>query len=94
MGLKDMRAYAQISQRINRVRMGNLGVYAPVGEEVYELKIDHGPGYRVYFGQDDGAIVLLLCGGDKSTQRADIQRAKTYWKTYTSLGHAEALQEV
>ena len=92
-GLKDMRAWARIEQRINRVRMGNFGVYASLGDDVYELKIDYGPGYRIYFGQDDGAVVLLLCGGDKSTQRADIKQAKAYWHIYRTRRHAELHEE-
>lgn len=87
--LKDARAIAAIRQRLNRARLGNLGFWAPVGEGVCELKIAYGPGYRVYFAEDGGAIVILLCGGDKGTQRADIQRAKVYWREYRSLGHAE-----
>jgi putative addiction module killer protein len=55
-----------------------------VGEGVFELKIDFAAGYRVYFGQDGKIIVVLLCGGDKSSQDADIKRAKQYWKDYRS----------
>jgi putative addiction module killer protein len=55
-----------------------------VGEGVYELRINYGPGYRVYFGQVEETIVLLLIGGDKSTQEQDIRKAKTYWTDYRS----------
>jgi len=62
--------------------LGNLGNSKSVGEGVCELKIDFGPGYRVYFGQLGSTIVLLLCGGDKSTQEQDIRKAYEYWKEY------------
>lgn len=93
-GLKDAKAVAIVRQRLNRVRLGNLGFWAAVGEGVCEMKIAYGPGYRIYFAEDGDTIVLLLCGGDKSTQRADIKQAKAYFREYRSLGHAEANQEV
>ncbi|RKZ91012.1 MAG: hypothetical protein DRR19_08385 [Candidatus Parabeggiatoa sp. nov. 1] len=73
--------------RVNRVRIdrlirGHFGDSKSVGEGVYELRIDYGPGYRVYFGKVGLTIVLLLCGGDKSTQQVDIHKAKTYWHDY------------
>jgi putative addiction module killer protein len=74
--LKDRRARARIQARIDRVEMGNFGDAAPVGEGSSELRIFYGPGYRVYFIQRDSVIVILLCGGDKSSQQADIARAK------------------
>ena len=75
-GLRNDRAKAKILQRIDRARMGNLGDVGPVGEGVSEMRIFHGPGYRVYFVQRGSALILLLCGGDKSTQVADIAEAK------------------
>lgn len=66
--------------------MGNFGQCEPVGEGVFELKIDYGPGFRVYFGIIGAKCVLLLYGGDKSTQRSDIVKAKTYFKDYQSRG--------
>src|SRR5262245_2185903 len=80
--LRDRRARAIIRTRIGRVRLGNLGNCEPVGAGVMELKIDYGPGYRVYFGQVETKLVILLCGGDKSSQRADIRRAIEYWEDY------------
>jgi putative addiction module killer protein len=79
-GLKDVRGRAKILIRIRRAEHGNFGECEPVGEGVSEMKIDFGPGYRVYFAQEGRVVYLLLCGGDKSTQRADIKHAKAMWK--------------
>lgn len=70
---------AKIQARIFRVELGNLGNYKKLGDGVSELKIDFGPGFRVYFGEEDGQIILLLIGGDKSSQKKDIQKAKDLW---------------
>ena len=80
--LRDLNAVVKIEQRLDRVRLGNLGNSKSVGEGVCELKIDFGPGYRVYFGQFGSTTVLVLCGGDKSSQEQDIRKAKEYWKEY------------
>jgi putative addiction module killer protein len=80
--LRDARAVSKINIRIKRVSLGNLGDCEPIGEGVYELRINYGPGYRIYFGQIGTTIVLLLCGGDKSTQTQDIRKAKEYWQDY------------
>src|SRR5438045_3961645 len=80
--LRDARAKQKIDARIGRVRLGNLGQTRAVGEGVFELKIDYGPGYRVYFAQDGVQLVILLCGGDKRSQNADIRQAKAYWTQY------------
>jgi len=82
--LRDLKAKFKIERRLDRVGTGNLGDYRAVGEGVYELRINYGPGYRVYFGQVEETIVLLLIGGDKSTQEQDIRKAKTYWTDYRS----------
>lgn len=74
-GLKDQRAKARIDVRIRRTSLGNPGDVAPVGGGISEVRIPYGPGYRVYFVQR-GAMLVLLCGGDKSTQAADIKQAK------------------
>ncbi len=80
--LRDVKARAKIRVRLDRVSLGNLGDCHGVGEGVQELRIDYGPGYRVYFGLEGQTIVLLLCGGDKSTQIKDIETAKRYWNEY------------
>ncbi len=86
--LKDVQGKAKIKERLKRVRLGNLGDYRSVGEGVFELRINYGPGYRVYFGQVGEIIVLLLCGGDKSSQEKDIRKAQEYWIDYRSQDNA------
>ena len=78
--LRDGRARARIAVRLRRLAMGNLGDVKSVGEGISEMRIDYGPGYRVYFRRIGAQIVLLLCGGDKSSQAADIARAKSLAK--------------
>lgn len=72
----EVKARARIQARIDRMTQGNFGDAKPVGEGVSELRIDYGPGYRVYFKKTGREVVLLLCGGDKHTQKKDINRAK------------------
>ena len=74
--LNDQTARARIATRILRVQSGLLGDVKPVGDGVSELRIDHGPGYRLYFVQRGTILVVLLCGGDKKTQTRDIKAAK------------------
>ena len=80
--IQDLEAQERIQTRLYRVEEGNLGDYRSVGEGVFELRFRPSPGYRVYFGQIGNTIVLLLCGGDKSSQTRDIKRAKAYWREY------------
>ena len=80
--LRDIEARARIRVRLNRVRLGNFGDAKSVGDGVSELRIPLGPGYRVYFGRAGSTVVLLLCGGDKSTQNRDICTAKDFWLDY------------
>jgi len=75
-GFADRVTAAVILRRIDRVRAGLLGDVKPVGDGVSELRIDYGPGYRVYFVRRGKALILLLCGGDKSSQDRDIKKAK------------------
>jgi len=79
---KDANTQAKIISRLKRVVSGNLGDYRSVGEGVCEIRIDYGPGFRIYFGQVGTTIVILLCGGDKSTQNRDIRQAQEYWTDY------------
>jgi putative addiction module killer protein len=74
--LKDVNAVARIVARIRRMEQGNKGDTSGVGAGVMEMRIDYGPGYRIYYARRGAAIVILLCGGDKRTQRQDIRRAQ------------------
>ena len=80
--LKDRTARVRVDIRIRRLSLGNPGTVEPVGEGVSELKIDYGPGYRVYFVQNGSHYVLLLAGGDKSTQARDIRKARELARKY------------
>ena len=75
-GLRDDRARSRILKRINRAKKGHLGDVGPVAEGVSEMRIFYGPGYRLYFALRGSEVIVLLCGGDKSTQEADIAEAK------------------
>ena len=75
--LKDRQAKARIEMRLRRLSLGNFGDTKFLRESIHELRIDYGPGYRVYFTRRGAFIVILLCGGDKSTQDTDIKRAMT-----------------
>jgi putative addiction module killer protein len=78
--LRDRKAIARITSRIRRVELGNPGDFRSLGAGLMEMKIDYGPGYRVYFVHRGLSIVLLLCGGDKHTQRRDIEAARAMAK--------------
>jgi putative addiction module killer protein len=75
-GLSDKRARLKIDVRIRRLGLGHFGDVKPVGDGISELRIHHGPGYRVYFVQRGRVVIVLLCGGDKSTQARDIRAAQ------------------
>lgn len=83
-GLRDVIGRKRILARVSRLQQGNHGDCEPVGEGVSELRMFFGSGYRVYFGEGGDNIVVLLCGGDKSSQSNDIEQAKAYWKEYLS----------
>ena len=78
--LRDVRAKARIRARIERAGMGNFGDWSPEGGEVWAMCIDYGPGYRLYYTIHNNTVVILLCGGDKRTQAADIKKAHTLLK--------------
>jgi len=80
--LKDIKGRAKIRARINQLRAGNPGQFNIVAPGIMEMKLDYGPGYRVYFARVGNKLMLLLCGGDKSTQRADIKKATEYLSDY------------
>jgi len=82
LSLKDLKTRARIRVRLDRLSLGLLGDCKSLGQGLQELRVDFGPGYRIYFGQDGSQLVILLCGGDKSTQKRDIEKARAYWKDY------------
>ena len=85
--IRDKRTAARIRSRLRRVEeTSNLGDYRSVGEGVFELRLQFGAGYRIYFSRIGEDIILLLLGGDKGSQSRDIQRAKTYWQEHNSRG--------
>jgi putative addiction module killer protein len=86
--LKHMEA-VKVGTALYRLEQGNFSNVEGVGEGVFEYKIDYGSGYRVYFGQDGEALVILLCGGTKKRQSKDIEKAKTLWKEYKRLKKLE-----
>ena len=79
-GLRDQRAKARVLIRLDRLVLGLEGHWRSVGEGIRELKVSEGKGYRIYYAWDGSKIVLLLCGGNKSTQNADIENARIYWR--------------
>jgi putative addiction module killer protein len=81
-GLRDRQAQARIQARIDRLERALFGDAHACGDGVWELRIDWGPGYRVYYARASDVIVLLFLGGDKRQQQADIERAKGYWRDY------------
>lgn len=85
LGLRDRKARAIIRTRLDRIRFqGNFGFHQSVGQGVYELKIDFGPGYRVYYAEEGTAVVILLGGGDKDSQHRDVRKAHERWTEYRS----------
>lgn len=80
--LKDVMTRAHITNRLNRIIHGKYGDCKFVGDGVYELRIHYGPGYRIYFTEQEKTFILLLIGGSKGTQNNDIKKAKNYWKEF------------
>ena len=83
-GLKDKRALGIILSRLDRLAYGHAGDAEPVGDGISELRVHYGPGYRVYFQRRGDTLIILLCGGDKSTQAKDIRRAKRLAETWSA----------
>lgn len=77
--LKDSTTRLRIRSRLDRLELGNLGDCKSVGDGVSELRLSFGSGYRIYFAEQDDVIIILLCAGDKGSQKKDIKRAKIYW---------------
>lgn len=88
-GLKDKLGKAKILIRIQRAEAGQFGQHAYVGGGVWEMKVNFGPGYRLYYSLIENELLLLLIGGDKSTQKKDIERAKVFLSLYKDLEHAD-----
>jgi putative addiction module killer protein len=80
--LKDIKARISIARRLERAQAGNLGDVKPVGESIYEMRVDIGPGYRLYYMMRGTEMIILLVGGDKSTQQKDIDKAKEMAKEF------------
>jgi putative addiction module killer protein len=80
--VRDPLAKGQVVRRVNRLAEGNFGDHRFCRDGVWELRVDQGAGYRVYYAMASGVVVLLLCGGDKGTQDADIERAVGFWKDW------------
>ncbi|MCX5895756.1 MAG: type II toxin-antitoxin system RelE/ParE family toxin [Proteobacteria bacterium] len=80
--IKNIQTQARILRYVRSLSLGNFNNCKPVGEGVHELKIDFGPGYRVYFGNEGKTIIVLLCGGSKKNQDKDIKLAQKYWAEY------------
>ena len=80
--IKDITTRARIKNRLRRLELGNPGDTKSIGQGIYEMRLHFGPGYRIYFGQVDNVVVVLLCGGDKGSQVKDVKRAKEYWTDY------------
>lgn len=78
--LKDPTIRYRIRTRLDRVEKGNLGTYKSLGDGISELKFDFSSGYRIYYAEEGDVIIILLCGGNKSSQKKDIKTAKAYWK--------------
>jgi len=87
--LADRQAKARVLTRIQRMAAGNLGDCKPIQDGVWELRIDYGPGYRVYYAQAGDKLLLLLIGGDKRKQQADIAKAVDYWQDWKRRTHHE-----
>ena len=82
--LRDSNDWARIRARLDRFVLAIYGDFKSLGNSIYELRFKFGPGYRIYFARSGKTIILLLCGGDKSSQKKDIKRAREYWNQFRS----------
>ena len=80
--IKDSSTKTRLLKRLDKVQLGNLGDWGSLGDGVFELREHFNQGFRIYYGLEDQAVILLLCGGDKSTQVKDVSKAKQYWQEY------------
>ena len=80
--LKDRMGAAKIRLRVTRAELGNFGDHKKIGQGIIELRIDYGPGYRVYIGLQGKELIILLCAGDKKSQTKDVKTAMKYWNDY------------
>lgn len=87
-GIPDAKVRNKLRMRLHRVEQGNLGDHESVGEGVIELRDHYGPGYRIYCAQEGEKVIVLICGGDKSSQKADIKKAHELWEDYGRRGDA------
>ena len=85
----DVAVQARIQARVLRFENGNLGDHKTIGDGIWEARLDFGPGYRLYFGKHRTAMILLLLGGDKSSQTKDIAAAKRYWADFKEVTHGK-----
>jgi len=85
-GIREIHTRSKILSRLDRLKLGNFGDCKALANAkgIYELRIHHGAGYRIYFGKKKKKVVILLCGGDKRTQKKDIEKAKKYWEEYSN----------
>jgi putative addiction module killer protein len=85
--IKDKTIQARIKQRVARLLLGNYGDYKRLTDTIYELRLHFGAGYRIYFAEHEASIIVLLAGGDKSTQTKDIGKAKLFWEDFLERYH-------
>lgn len=84
LAIRDRRAKLAIMRRVQRAKLGNLGDHHYLGDGLHEMRIDHGPGYRIYYGWNGTTLLILFLAGDKGSQDSDIKRAKIYMEDYRS----------
>lgn len=84
LALRDQRAKLAIMRRVQRAKLGNLGDHHALGDGLHEMRIDYGPGYRIYYGRDEATLIILFFAGDKGSQDSDIRKARIYLEDYRS----------